>query len=423
MIHTHEVTGSIPVTATIITGGGMNNNIAKNLLRLRTEKGLSSKAVAKMLDVEEKEYASWEMGVKIPEVDDILKIADAYSIDYAILLDEPKEVPTKSSTTATNVQKSKVKAPKIVFGLRIAALILCLGMFGILAIPFFAGSELGGFLQYEFGFYYLLANGNAANQAVTSLIIVFLGLFIIDYVVRTSLPREVPSYNRVSNVLSIIVGPGFLACTLAFICGPVAKGVVNVDGRIVPLILMLLALVGVILAERILALINDANNGDAEGHNKKEKAQKPKIKATKTLISLRIIAVILSAAMFMFWALIIFETDETYYSIYDVAHAAGVDSVFAIFAIVALCLLTIDLLVRVSVPREMLKYTKLTFIPSIIANVVLFVSMMVCSIVPVASGAKANFMLLITMIDMTALLSIIIAERILARRNIIKNQQ
>ena len=92
----------------------MNKNISKNLIRIRQERGLPTKSVAVMLQIEEKNYIKWEMGLEEPTVDDIMKIASAYNIDY---LDIVAEVTSHEvlQKTSNNVKEEKYKKTNIFF--------------------------------------------------------------------------------------------------------------------------------------------------------------------------------------------------------------------------------------------------------------------------------------------------------------------
>ena len=162
------------------------NNIAANLRRLREEKELSTKSVAKLFDVDENTYISWEMGLKQPSVDEIIKITDTYGIDYTLLFDEPQVKETKSAK-GTAAKQISPKKEKILLGLRIAALILWMGMFGFLAMPIarFGGLGFDGYYYSQGVSIYDYFNASVpAYKCLASLIIIFLAFILADTFVR-----------------------------------------------------------------------------------------------------------------------------------------------------------------------------------------------------------------------------------------------
>lgn len=62
------------------------NKLAEQLKRVRNEKGLSQKALAKLLNVTQPAVAKWESGTREPSLDDLIKIADILgeTIDFLL---------------------------------------------------------------------------------------------------------------------------------------------------------------------------------------------------------------------------------------------------------------------------------------------------------------------------------------------------
>lgn len=63
-----------------------NENFSENLKKIRKEKGLSQKEVARRLGVSQPSYAQYERGVRSPKVETIERIADALEVPLTELL-------------------------------------------------------------------------------------------------------------------------------------------------------------------------------------------------------------------------------------------------------------------------------------------------------------------------------------------------
>lgn len=63
---------------------------AEKLKQLRTEMNLSQKKLAKILSVDQRSISNWENGVREPNYDMLVKIADYFkvSIDYLLILED-----------------------------------------------------------------------------------------------------------------------------------------------------------------------------------------------------------------------------------------------------------------------------------------------------------------------------------------------
>ena len=64
----------------------MENNFAKNLKKLRTQKGLTQLELAKKLDKDYSTVGKWELGQRSPAMLDILKIADIFGVNVEELI-------------------------------------------------------------------------------------------------------------------------------------------------------------------------------------------------------------------------------------------------------------------------------------------------------------------------------------------------
>ena len=64
----------------------IRESITSNIKRLRKESGLTQQQVADKVNVSRSAYSQYEMGLKQPTIDTLVKIADLYncSLDYLV---------------------------------------------------------------------------------------------------------------------------------------------------------------------------------------------------------------------------------------------------------------------------------------------------------------------------------------------------
>lgn len=64
----------------------IRESITSNIRRLRKESGLTQQQVADKVNVSRSAYSQYEMGLKQPTIDTLVKIADLYkcSLDYLV---------------------------------------------------------------------------------------------------------------------------------------------------------------------------------------------------------------------------------------------------------------------------------------------------------------------------------------------------
>lgn len=223
----------------------MNQNIGKNLMRLRREKGLSAKSVAKMFEVEEKTYISWEMGVAEPSVDDIIKISDAYNIDYAVLFEKTPEQssierkPETTQVTASRVnvaqKTNKVKHATFNLGWSITNMVMifafCLSL--ITPIIYVPGTI------YDLC-YWDLFTARTAWVLVPILFLLISLYFVVDAIIKMSSKTIAEGmYGKVSNIIRLVL---LVVLAVCFIVLPCAVGYVDLT-IIIPAIFLLLTII------------------------------------------------------------------------------------------------------------------------------------------------------------------------------------
>ena len=239
------------------------NNIAANLRRLREEKSLSTKSVAKLFDVDENTYISWEMGLKQPTVDEIITITDTYGIDYTVLFEEPQVKETKSTNEKKSVEKQiSPKKEKTLLGLRIAALIMWMGMFGFLAMPIvrFSGLGFDGYYYSEgVSIYDYFSSSSAAYQCLASLIIIFLVFVLTDMFVRLCFSEVAhnKTYIKITNAISIILYAGILATVIAALSMPFDGAGLNTEYGVAVIPIFFAAALSVSIAEKAMSAKNN----------------------------------------------------------------------------------------------------------------------------------------------------------------------
>ena len=210
----------------------MNNEVfASNLMRIRKEKGLSSKAVARMLEVDEDKYVGWEMGIEAPTTKEIIQIAEAFSMDYSDLIAEPqyiaptKQQPAYAVAPAQKVQQPKQpKQPKIVpqrttfqwwGAITLTVLAAVLLIFYVMTVINIGGGEyfdLDGKLMW-----YDLFKGDAGLKAIMSLLLIIPCWFIVDAIIKMAAkPLRVNMYSKITNIINIVLAGGMVVICAVF---------------------------------------------------------------------------------------------------------------------------------------------------------------------------------------------------------------
>lgn len=86
-------------------------SIAENIKRIRLEHGLSQAELGKIAGVSDKAVSTWELGIKVPRMGAVEKMATYFGIAKSVILDD---VPTSSNTTAKPIPPGFEPMPKMV---------------------------------------------------------------------------------------------------------------------------------------------------------------------------------------------------------------------------------------------------------------------------------------------------------------------
>lgn len=179
--------------------------IAENLVRIRKEKGLAAKSVAKLLDVDDSKYIAWEMGLETPGAEDIMKIADVYNIDYTALFEEKQvDTPSNDYRAQANTQRVKEKKPSngyTTFQLwgAIVSMVLCGLLFVGYVLPYI---NFWGWTACIYDCF----SGNSLMVASIVFMLLIPIFFIIDYIVKLSYKNSrTNAYGKVSNIIKFVL--------------------------------------------------------------------------------------------------------------------------------------------------------------------------------------------------------------------------
>ena len=108
----------------------MNENIRKKIQNLRTEKGLTQNDLANYLNLSPKVISRWETGNSIPDLDNIMKLAELFNISCDEFLDN--NIKSNTLLDSCNKQSNNMKFQKVFY-----SIILCI-LFCFLEIILYA---------------------------------------------------------------------------------------------------------------------------------------------------------------------------------------------------------------------------------------------------------------------------------------------
>ena len=73
-------------------------SIAENIKRIRLEHGLSQAELGKIAGVSDKAVSTWELGIKVPRMGAVEKMANYFGIAKSMIVDDVQPTPTKQPT-------------------------------------------------------------------------------------------------------------------------------------------------------------------------------------------------------------------------------------------------------------------------------------------------------------------------------------
>ena len=73
-------------------------SIAENIKRIRLEHGLSQAELGKIAGVSDKAVSTWELGIKVPRMGAVEKMANYFGIAKSAIVDDVQPAPTKKPT-------------------------------------------------------------------------------------------------------------------------------------------------------------------------------------------------------------------------------------------------------------------------------------------------------------------------------------
>ncbi len=73
-------------------------SIAENIKRIRQEHGLSQAELGKIAGVSDKAVSTWELGIKVPRMGAVEKMANYFGIAKSVIVDDVQPTPTKQPT-------------------------------------------------------------------------------------------------------------------------------------------------------------------------------------------------------------------------------------------------------------------------------------------------------------------------------------
>ena len=90
-------------------------SIAENIKRIRLEHGLSQAELGKIAGVSDKAVSTWELGIKVPRMGAVEKMATYFGIAKSVILDDVPAAPTTAKTIPPGFEPmpKMVKVPLI----------------------------------------------------------------------------------------------------------------------------------------------------------------------------------------------------------------------------------------------------------------------------------------------------------------------
>ena len=73
-------------------------SIAENIKRIRLEHGLSQAELGKIAGVSDKAVSTWELGIKVPRMGAVEKMANYFGIAKSVIVDDVQPAPAKKPT-------------------------------------------------------------------------------------------------------------------------------------------------------------------------------------------------------------------------------------------------------------------------------------------------------------------------------------
>ena len=83
----------------------MNNNLSKNLKKIRKENNLSQEQLAEKLGVSRQAISKWERAEASPDTDNLIALAEIYGITLDALLDSEKEISSEETKAEPEAEK------------------------------------------------------------------------------------------------------------------------------------------------------------------------------------------------------------------------------------------------------------------------------------------------------------------------------
>lgn len=92
----------------ILNMNNIKENIAKNILRLRTEKKITQPELARQLNYSDKSVSKWENGISTPPIDVLKEIADLFEVSLDDLVNDPDASEYDRIYTAKENKRNKI---------------------------------------------------------------------------------------------------------------------------------------------------------------------------------------------------------------------------------------------------------------------------------------------------------------------------
>ena len=129
-----------------------NLKIAQKLAKIRQQNNLTQEDFAKKIGITRQAVSRWEMGISAPASKTLIRISEEFNIPLDKIISDDADIPE-----AMNGEKSAILMNFIKFDV----LLICVGLIGIISLPFFAEMKQTREMElfksaYEHAYHYIL---------------------------------------------------------------------------------------------------------------------------------------------------------------------------------------------------------------------------------------------------------------------------
>jgi transcriptional regulator with XRE-family HTH domain len=189
--------------------GGKEMNFNEKLQALRKEKGLTQEELAEKLDVSRQAVSKWEAEQAMPEIDNLIGLANIYGVSMDYLL-TGKEF---EDTSAPKIQIVHVK-PKISIRVLLGSVFLALGAIGLVIMYIIYTTKITQFSPPSFWNFMDAYRPWGVFFLCVFFMLAGLVLLLVKFIMRAA-----EFYKRQKLILKLIIAAALIALAVLVIAG------------------------------------------------------------------------------------------------------------------------------------------------------------------------------------------------------------